>query len=224
MIPETSDRRINFPFFEDFTKLDTVQFTTTDDSGTGTNLLLDARAGVMSVVTAAADNDYHLMSTAKKLFECATGKYPIYFEARVQLTEANTDDANVIVGLTDTLTAGNLQVNGAGPAASHKGFVWYKVDGGVVWKFEASNGTTKATNASAGAVTSGAWVRLGFQVEAHPDGVNAKVTPFFDGAALAPLLVPISGLSTLYGVFGVMAGGGAAETLNIDYLGVNQPR
>jgi hypothetical protein len=224
MIPETVDRRLYFPFFEDFTKLDTVQFATTDDAATGTNLLLDARGGVMSVVTAAADNDYHLMATTKKSFQFEATK-PLFFEARVQLTEAATDDANVIVGVFDTLTSGNLQNDGAGPAASYKGFAWFKVDGGTVWQFEASNGSTQSTNTSAGAVTSGSWVTLGFQVEKHPDGVNAKVTPFFDGAPLAPQLVPISSLNvTMYAAFGVKAGGAAAETLNIDYVSVLQPR
>lgn len=222
MIPNTFDPTRHFVFFEDFNKMDTVLFTSTDDSGTGTNLLNDQRGGWMSVVTAGADNDYHLMSTTKKLFEILAGK-PLRFEARISLTEAATNAANVILGLTDTLTSGNLQDNGAGPASSHKGFVFYKKDGELLWKFETSNGTAKTTQ-TLGSVVSGNTVTLGFQVEIAPTNTQVKVVPFIDGVAKDPHFVTLSGLSTMYAVFGVKAGSASAETLKIDYLGVHQPR
>jgi hypothetical protein len=224
MLPEVHDRTTHFLFFEDFLKLDTALFASTDDSGTGTNLLLDLDGGWMSVVTAAADNDYHLMSTTKKLFKWETTK-PLRFEARVSLTEANTDDANVIVGLIDTLTSGNLQDNGAGPAASYKGFCFFKVDGGTSWQFETSNGATQTTNTAIAAVSSGTPINLAFEVQAHPDGVNAIVTPEVDGVKKTPHLVAISGLSVaMYAAFGIKAGGANAETLNVDFIGVSKPR
>lgn len=223
MLPDTHDRSTQFLFFDDFTKLDTSQFASTDDAGTGTNTILDKRGGWMGVVSAGADNDYHLMSTFKKLFKFEKAS-PLKFEAKVNLTEAATNVANAVVGLSDTLTTGFMQDNGAGPPANYKGFVFFKVDGGSVWQFETSNGAVQTTNTNVGAVVSGGDITFGIQVEAAPDGINAKVTPFVNGNALAPHLVAISGLAEMAGIFGVKAGSASAETLTIDYFGVHQPR
>lgn len=191
------------------TKLDTAQWTSTDDSGTGTNAVLDSAGGGISVVTAASDNDYHTMGTAGEHFKFQTGKIT-YAYGRVSLTEANTDDANIIFGFTDTLTTGGLVVDGGGPLASYDGAVFFKVDGGTVWQAEYSDAGTQTTDSNVGAFTSGST----YDLEIYFDGATT-VYFYLDGVEVHKATVIPANLAEMHLVYGVVAGAGNAETLKV---------
>jgi hypothetical protein len=204
-------------YLEDFIDTDSgAAFTSTDDGGTGTNVLLDGQGGWYSVVTAAADNDYHLMSSGTECIKMQAGK-PFFFEAKIKLTEANTDDANFIVGLSDTLTTGLLADDGAGPAASYDGAVFFKVDGGTDIQFETSNAGTQVTNAAVSAFSSGTEYTLGISFD-PADGVTGNIIPYVNGVASTTHAITLAGLEEMHLIFGVKAGGANAETLSVDYL------
>lgn len=191
-------------------------------SDAGTIVTTDAVGGVLSVPTGGTDNNETYVSSIHELFKVADDK-PIWFEARVKLTEANTDDANIIVGLSDTVGANTLLDNGGGPAASYDGIVFAKVDGGTVWQFETSNAGTQVTTASAGAFASGEWTRLGFHVN-PTSATAATVTPYIDGVAGTTHALTITGLEEMHILLGAKAGGGNAETLLVDYVKCVQVR
>jgi len=188
----------------------------------GTVAQIDDNNGVLSIATGTSDNDETYLSTMAENWLVEDDR-PIWFEARVKLTEANTDDANIIVGLSDNAAANILVDDGAGAAASYDGIAFVKVDGGTVWQFETSNAGTQVTTASAGAFTSATWTRLGFTVD-HNDGTTAKVTPYINGVAGTAINLTISGLALMHGLLGVKAGDTNAETLLVDYVRVVQIR
>lgn len=208
--------------FDDFFGLDTVTWASTDDGGTGSNAVADGAGGLVNVVTAAADNDYHLMASASEPFKFAANK-SLWFEARFSLTEANTDDANWVLGLTDTLTTGFLADDGAGPPASYDGAVFFKVDGTMKIQFESSNAGTQVTNATLADFASGTTYRLGFLFDPG-DGTTGTVTPFVNGTAGTAHNITLAGLEEMHLVYGVKAGDTNAETLQMDYIHCVQER
>lgn len=215
----------NITFFDDFLNYDstaTVGDWVDSVSDAGTIAATDANGGVLSAATGATDNNETYVSSTHEIFKFQTTKR-LFFEARVKLTEANVDDANIIVGLSDTVAADSLLDDGAGPMASYDGAVFFKVDGGTVWQFETSNAGTQATNTSVGAFTSGSWHKLGFLYE-YNDGVTANVTPLVDGTAGTAKTLTIAGLAEMHILFGAKAGGGNAETLLVDYIHVAAER
>ncbi len=186
-------------------------YVSTDDGGTGTNDFDDTGnsvRGIFQVVTAAADDDYHLMSTPEKFADLG---HIQWFEALVKLTEANDDDANWIVGTSAILTDGLLKPSGGGPPDSYDGMCFYKVDGGTDIHFEYSNGGSQTADQT-WPFTSGAWHRLGWYHD------NTLVTPYVDGVAGTAVVAQASGHDPGYLVFGVKAGDNNAETLQIDFL------
>jgi hypothetical protein len=135
-----------FGFLDHFDREDTNRWTTiATDAGAST--LQDAANGVMLLEPSdgtVADNDETYLHTTKELFLFADDA-PIYGAARIKFTEANTDDANMLLGVMNAPAANHLLDNGGGPAADYSGVVFFKVDGGTVWQVENSIGTTQKT-------------------------------------------------------------------------------
>lgn len=141
--------REQYGFFDDFqgfltadsTDLYTV-LTTTD----GSVLLTDARAGGVAILTAAATagNEETYLAREPEAFKAIAGAH-ICFGALVQATEDDTNQNNLIVGLTDAMTTALMRDNGAGPKTSGSTFAFYKVDGGLNWWVHVSNSTTQTS-------------------------------------------------------------------------------
>jgi hypothetical protein len=204
---------------EDFeTYHDTVLWTKVAAS-TGT-LALEATAphgGQLKLLTAATDND-STIAKAPVNFVGAAGKR-MAFEFRLKLTEGNTDDAGVVVGLASDQAATLMQADGAGPAASYSGIVFFKVDGGTVWQFETSNGATQTTDTNVGSRTSAAWIRLGAVLEPSDDGLSYEVTPYVDGAiAGEPQTLLIASLAVMGLTILLKSGNTNVETMHVDYV------
>lgn len=217
-------------FWDDFdrpasaTASDLEAYTSTDDGATGTNAFQDAAGGVYNVVTAAADNDYHAMSTVLERFKCASGK-KLWFEARFKLSEATTNESAWWFGLTDTLTTGGFQADAAGPLASYDGIMVWKDEATMTIDFETSNAGTQATTSAMATAVTNTWTRVGFYFDGT--ATTSVVTPYYevtgvDGAALVAGTaqnVTLAGMDEMHLVFGVKAGPtAAAETLQVDYI------
>jgi hypothetical protein len=207
--------------FDQFTEINTARWSSTDDAATGTNALSTTIPHTLNVLTAAADNDYHLMSTVTKLYY-PTSTRGCEVLARIKLAEANTDDSNWCLGLTDILTGGNMQADGAGPAATQDAAMFYKVDGTMSIKFETSNATAK-TNTTVAAFTSDVWYQVRFNVNPLNSSA-ALVTPtvYNETTGVQTIgtehRVLLASWGGMYLVFGVKAGAANAETLSIDYI------
>ena len=230
-MPQLDPTRV-ITLFDDFlypasaTASDVTAWTSNSDGTTGTNAFQDATGGVYNVVTAAADNEYQAMSSVNETFKFTAGK-KAWFKARVKVAEATTNDSAWWVGVTDTLTTGGLQANTAGPLDSYDGALFWKTpEDAMTINFETSNAATQNTLSTFATSITDTWTTVAF----YFDGVD-KIYPFAavnnsnDLVAYTGQSITVTGLEEMHVVYGVKAGpGGAAETLQIDYIMMAQER
>lgn len=204
---------------DNFNALDTELWDSVDDGSTGTNVLTDTVGGSASIVTAAAaDNDYHLMTTQKKVFKFEAGK-PLFLKAKFLLTEAATDNANFVIGLSSVTTTGFVADDGGGPPATYDGAVVFKVDGGTKLQCEVSDGSTQTTNTTAKAFVSG----TSYEIAIYFDGVD-RVSIYIDDEEVAGVTIDPANFAEMYVIYGPKAGGSSAETLEMQYIRCHQER
>jgi len=191
----------------------------------GTVEVIDGVGGILSIATGTTDNDQAYVTTPVEAFKFADDK-PLWFETRVALTEANTDDANVMVGLMDAVADDAIQDDGAGPKASYSGAVFYKVDGGTVWQAEVSDSTTQTAVTLSTDTFPGDGTYQVLAIEVIPTGTDTATVNFYiDGTLVGTATGFDYSNATELDVFaGVKAGGGNAETLLVDYITCKQVR
>lgn len=213
--------------FDDFEHFVSGDDFTTVASDSGTVLDGDAANGVVTLTASdgtVADNDETYLKGTHETFLFADGK-PIEVRARVQCTEQNTDDANLMVGLMSGVAANSLQDDGAGPKADYSGIVFFKVDGGTVWQGEASVSTTQQTDTDVGAFTSGSWHDLAIIVEVTDAGDDTAIAKFYvDGVLGGTLTFDYTGATEMQAVLAVKNGGANNESLLVDYFYARQKR
>ena len=213
--------------FDDFNDLSPVdaslRWLEFDDGSTGTNAFQDAAGGVASLVTAAADNDYHGLGSRGEVFDLVNAK-ELWFEARFKLTEATTNDSAWWFGLTDTLTTGGFQTDALGPLGTYDGVMMWKDEDTLLIDGETSNASTQDTETSIATFASGTWTRVAFHVSvAATPGVCTFYYDIDDSGVLTAhgttANITRSGMTPMHLVMGVKAGpGAAAETLEVDYV------
>jgi len=170
------DHYLDRPRFD--VALDTSnQFEFTSNSG-GTAAVADGvdEQVTLTPSTGTSDNDEAYLASKYEKFKFLADR-PIHFEQDVQYAEANTDDANVIIGFKDAVGADTLLNDGGGPAASYYGCVFFKVDGGTVWNAEVSIGGTQYTKTLDADVainniaqTAGGSAFVKFEIDVYPKG------------------------------------------------------
>ena len=192
----------------------------------------DAAGGIVTLAPSdatAGDNDEAYLFRTLETFLFADGK-ELECACRIQFTEANTDDANVILGLVSGVAANALQDDGAGPPDSYSGAVFFKVDGETVWNFETSIGSTQTTTALAN--TAGGAAYHTFTIRVVPlTATTFHVIPYIDGEwALDATGAPVRHTLTLGSptemswLAGIKNGGANAESLLIDLATCRQER
>jgi hypothetical protein len=195
-----------------------------DDGGTGTNAFTTATAGgSVNIVTAGADNDYHALRSASYPIDFLSAK-AIWFEARFRLAEATTNDSAWWFGLTNTLTTGGFLANSAGPLANYDGAMIWKDEDTMQIQAETSNAAAKDTEATVATFVSNTWTKVGFYVSGA--ATTGVMTAYYNVAGTSALTahgttmnITRAGCVPMCVVFGVKAGpGGAAETLEVDYV------
>lgn len=205
--------------------LDTTKWTTTaTDSGAITvGDTVGGRASMACSDGTVADNDEIYLLSANEVFLFANDK-PVVFEARIQFTEANTDDANVAVGLMNAVAANAIVDDGAGMKASYSGAVIYKVDGGTKWVCQNSVGTDRTTTTTT--VTAGGSAFQTLRIEVRPQASGFYDVVFIiDGVEAAKHKDCALGSPTEMNVFaGAKNGGANLETLVVDYIAAYQLR
>lgn len=211
--------------FDDFERYDPTAtvggWVLVTDVG-GTQVLVDGLGSELSLGCDGDDNDESYLSSPTEMFIFDATRR-LSFAFRCKLTEAATDDANIIIGLSDTVGADTLQDDGAGPAASYDGAVFFKVDGTMNWQFETSNAGTQETTAAVVAFVSASQYIVGFEYD-PADGVTANITPWIYNETTGVMTIgtahtlTIAGLEAMHAFFGVKAGGANEEKLVTDYI------
>jgi len=190
----------------------------------------DGRRGILAITASdgtAADNDEtYLKGTNETALFAANSA--IYFGVLAQYAEANTDDANIILGFKDAVAANTLVDDGGGPPSSYSGACFFKVDGATVWSVESSLGATQTTTVTN--ITAGGSAYHLFEIEFRAiDATTGEVSFLYDGAVVCdtngrPIKHQITYTSAteMQECMGVKNGGGNLETLNIDAVAFRQ--
>lgn len=222
-------------FFDDFNSLDATRWT---DTATQAALDADGVGGVYALTTTATDNA-GVYGASLENFKYAANK-PIVFTARFQYAEANTDDANIFIGVADAADADLMLNDGAGPKTSFSGFGIYKVDGGTRYQVISSNGSTQTkTDTELSAGGSG---YVSVKIEVLPiSSTEAEVTFWFDANGgndfsqireynvnpRVPAIkhtVTMTSATEMAVALNAKPGDTNAEVLNIDYVSCYQAR
>lgn len=214
-----------------YDQIDTAGFIDTiTDSGTVT--MGDAVGGIAALVPSdgtVADNDEAYFASPNEVFKLAAGK-PIYAKARIQFTEANTDDANVFFGFGSAIAANFLVDNGAGMRTTGDVLGIYKVDGSTVWKTISQVNGTAVTNTSVTTAGGSSYQKLEVEVVDH-DTTAGYATFKCNGDYLKDSnglvirhRVPYASSTEMQVGFGVKNGDTNLETLNVDYVAAVQQR
>ena len=213
------ERLRSYTWFErDFLGADVADFTVVGDGSKSfaVGTTLNGWLGVSPGSTTDNDECYGITPTA---FSFAANK-PVFFSASCKLTEANTDDSNIVLGFSTIGTANFLVDNGAGPAANYDGALFFKVDGDMHWQTETSHTTTQQTSATAAVFASATTYELGI----YWDG-SASVFFYLDRSLIATHTtanaLPTSNMGI---VFGCKNGGTNQETLLADWVVVQGSR
>ena len=218
--------RQQFGFFNDFFEFVTGDlFTSLAADATATVAVTDAHGGVLAIYTDATNNNEAAVKTTKEVFKIAANRQ-LVAEARIQYSEANTDDANVMFGFMDAVGANAMVDDGGGPKASYSGAVFYKVDGGTNWNVQAADGATKtsaeltATNSlTKTAQAAGGSSYKTFRIEIYAiSSTQVEVSFFIDGVHVYKITTTYANATEMQVFVYAKAGGANAETVNVDYL------
>jgi hypothetical protein len=231
-LPDALKNRRLHGFFEDFQWYVTAHLLSLVATDSGTAAVGDAAGGVITLNPSdgtVADNDEVYLKTANELFLFAADK-PLVFEARLKWAEANTDDANVCLGVMDAVAANSILDDGGGPKASYSGAVFFKVDGGTTWNFETSLGGTQVTTALPDYPAGGAnWQTL--RIEAREQGGVVEIVPFIDGQQCLDVngrrvkhTITLGSPTEMNAFVGAKNGGANQESILVDYLAAYQLR
>lgn len=178
-------------FFDDFQSYTTVHNGwTTVASDSGTIAGSDAAGGILVLNPSdgtVADNDETYLKRTQETFKFADGK-PIHFAAYAKFTEANTDDANVFIGMKDAIAANTIVDNG-GMATSFSGMGFYKKDGETKWRVIASLGSTQTDVLLSSANTLG---KLDYVAGGSYQKLECEFRPF--SSTLAEIVFRIDGV------------------------------
>lgn len=180
-------------FFDDFNNYNDESYTIVT-AVDGTVTLKDGAQGGVAILSSAGsasgNEDTYLISEPESFLPAADK--PLVFEARVQITEDDTNQNNVFVGLTDGAAANLLVNDGGGVKTSGNTLCFYKVDGGLNWYAYARddadadlvNVELAATNSEDGTAHVGsgsAHQTLRIELLPYGSGTKADVKWYIDG-------------------------------------------
>lgn len=221
-----------FGFFDDLEGYVTGdRFTAIAADGGASVARTDAAGGRVALTTGGTDNNEAYLGTSQEVFLFANDK-PLVFEARLQYAEANTDDANLYVGLMDAVAANALVDDGGGPKASFSGAGFYKVDGGTRWQVISSlaaNRTvtdlTAVNTLTKLAYTAGGSSFVTLRIEFMPlSSTSADVIFYINGVNVVKHQLTYTSATEMDAVVGVKAGGANSEVVTVDYIACYQTR
>lgn len=230
-------------FWEDFQNgIVTGDLWTTVQGDTGAAPAnLDAVGGQLDLVTGTVDNNECYLHTTKEQFLIADNK-PCEVIARFAFAEGATNVSNVIFGFQSAGGVNALLDNGAGPAASYTGAVFFKEDGQLEWSVETSLGTLQQTtrlttvnslDKLSKAAAAGAAVFHVLRIEINAVSSTKAVADFFitQGNTGEVAEVHVFSQEFVYTsatemdvIIGIKAGSSTTEIMTPDYVGARQLR
>ena len=228
------------PVFDHFTSYTDTQLWTSVATGGGASVANnDGDGGILTLTTGATLNNEAATKTTRKLFTFVANK-PMLFQCGLKYTEANTDDAGIVLGFASSWTNILADTTFALPSTL-SGALIYKKPGDTLWSAFGSVGTTQSYQQSL-APCQGAGIMQYFQIQAIPDPNGQIELTFWQGmygiGATSPYYTPMlpnvtsiarmqqikffltytSAAAMQIGVF-VKASGSNSEVVYLDYAG-----
>lgn len=213
-------------FFFNLDESGSEGFWVLDANDSGGVTIEEEHGGVITLAASdgtAADNDESYIVSLSELFKPAAGANDGdilgIFEARVKLTEANTDDASITFGLHggDTVDVENFIADGGATIQdSGQSMAFLKSDGGTVYKGVVRDSALD-TDSDVGAFSDGNWQKLRIVVsDADTSDGSLEVEFFVDGVSGGSLDYALASATEMRLILGVKNGDTNAETLKID--------
>ncbi len=205
-----------YEYKEDFMTLNTGDWTiTTVEAGAGSasEVLDDAVGGVLKITNDDADNDSDQFQKIGEAFKLAAGK-PLYFEARLKVSDVTQSDVLVGLCITDTAMIAGIS----------DGVYFRSDDGDANLDFVTGKNTTETAADTGVDLSDDTWIVAGF----YFDGAG-RVTPFVgtnpgDLTAYTAHTANIPDDEELTPSFAIQNGEAAATTMYVDYIRVIQKR
>ncbi len=215
----------------------------TADSSSASTLVLvlkntGSTGGVLSITQDATDNDEIYFGQTVTPFLIAADK-PCIFETRLQFSEGNTSGQNICAGFLSTASgslANTMIDDGGGPVATATMAMFYKIDGGTVWRCRSQIGAGVGQTDTVTNLTAGQTAYQTLRVEINPisstvceviysadQGTGMKQVTDTNGKVFKHILTYTNAL-TMGALFGQKTGSGTAEVLLNDYVTAWQKR
>ena len=228
-----------FGFFDDFDHFVTAdRWTLLGDTGS-TAAGTDAAGGILTLTGDGTDNDFAGVTTTHELFKVAEGK-PIVATARVNWTEAATNEGMVVFGLAQEDTVGIIADDTGVPVGTLDGAIIYNPAATLLWSVCSSNATAQTITQTEHSHVSATWVTLRIIITPL-NAADAEVTYWIDpnggvdfqqmrengSNPRSPAIkhaLTITGLLEMNLLVGIKNGTAAAETLLVDYIQAWQKR
>jgi len=197
-----------FNDFYDYTAADWTITTTETGGGSATEALSDAAGGVLLITNDDADNESDEFQKDGEAFQLVVGK-PLWFEARMRVSEATEVDFLVGLCITDTTLIDGLS----------DGVYFLKDDGDTAIDYHCEKDSGDSTG-NTGVNLSTAYRKYGI----HFNGAG-QVDYWLDGVRVASVTganVPDDELLSIS--FAIQNGDGNARNLSVDYIKCFQVR
>jgi hypothetical protein len=245
------EKRRTFGWFDDFSDFSSGGRWTSTTAGSATVVASTSVSNgilVLSNVDSTANRQTYV-ATTNSLFLIANNK-PQIFEVMLQWTEANTNQAAVVMGFMNSVAAGAIVNGGLTLKTNFSGACIFKPTGSNSYQTVSSIGTTQTiTNTDVGTATINTYGWAGgsnqqrLRVEIKPvSSTICEVSYWVDYNAANPGsgflqlrdsttrknlikdFVTYTGAVQMQAFFGILNGSTSPETLNVDYAAYEQLR
>lgn len=173
-----------------------------EQGAAGTVAQADVAGGGVLLTTDALDNDSEEMQKAGEAYQLV-GDKPLWFEAKLQVSEITQSDFVIGLGVTD-----NTFIDGCDDWVG-----FWKPDGAATVDWHCIESTNESTGTTSVSVVADTDMRFGFKYSPKGDGSLGTVTYYLDGVLVATCTTNLPDDQLLCVTCGYQNGVGGAETL-----------
>jgi len=206
-VPDPSNVQMYFNDFHVYTAGDWTETATSVGTGTSASAISDAAGGVVTLTSAANENDGAFYESQGESWTITAGK-KMWIKVRFKTSDATQSD--IIFGLHSTSTT---------PQTAANRFLFESVDGSAAVYFNSDDNTNDEDSTTVATLADATWITLA----AYYDGAG-NVLLFADNVHITtftPTTIPTTELALGWGQ---LNGSASVETLDVDYILVAKER
>ncbi len=205
--PDPTKFHSYFNDFDVYTAGDWTETAVSVGTGTSASAISDADGGVITLTSAANENDGAWYEAQGESWTITAGK-KMWIKVRFKTSDATQSD--IVFGLASTSTQ---------PQTAANRFLFESVDGSAAIYFNSDDNTNDEDSSTVATLADATWITLGAyydgkgNIELYADDV--KITTF------TPTTIPTTELAISWGQ---LNGSASVETLDVDYIFVAKER